>query len=89
VPRARGHSLLFRASQACATAALLFSLLACSASEKEKLAVAPAHDTVDPIRNADLRSRFPLGSDRQFETSSQSSQPLLFPGSSVEPATPS
>jgi general secretion pathway protein D len=89
VPRAGGHSLLFRASQACATAALLFSLLGRSASEKEKFAVAPAHDTVDPIRNADLRSRFPSGSDRQPETSSQSSQPLLFPGSSVEPAAPS
>ena len=89
MPRVGWHSLLFRASQGCATAALLFSLLGCSTSEKEKLAVTPAHDTVDPIRNADLRSHFPSGSDRQPEMSSQSSQPLLFPGSSAEPAAPS
>ncbi len=90
MPRVGWHSLLFRASQVWLTAALLLSLLGCSASEKQKLMVAPAHDPLDSIRNADLRAHALVGGDRQQpETSSQSSSPLLFPGSAVEPAAPS
>lgn len=84
------HSSLFRASQVWVTAAFLLSLLGCSASEKQKLTVAPAHDMLDPVRNADLRAHSPFASDReQPDASSQPSPPLLFPGSSIEPATPS
>ena len=87
MPGVGWHRLLFRASQGCVTAALLLFLLGCSASDKEKMAVGPVHDTLDPIRNADLSARGPLVRERASDTSMQSSQPLLFPGSAVEPAS--
>ena len=86
MPSAEWHYLLRQVLRVSAAAALFFSLPGCSGSEKQKLIDAAPRGTVDPIRSADLRARFPVGADQQPDTSSQSSQPLLFPGSSVEPA---
>jgi general secretion pathway protein D len=64
------------------------SLLGCFASDNHTLLgnTTAQRDPVDPIRNADLRAQFPAATDRQIKNSSQSSAPLLFPGSAIEPA---
>jgi general secretion pathway protein D len=85
---AEGWHLSLRALQACAASTLLCSLLCCSLTEKTKLIGATQHDPVDPIRSADLGAHFPAATSPTGENSSQSFQPLLFPGAATEPAPP-
>src|SRR3984893_4423683 len=71
--------------QICAVGAVGCSLLGCSAADKQ-LGTKAQHDPVAPIRGADLSAHFPAATDPQVNNSRQSSQPLLFPGSAIEPA---
>ena len=81
--------VLHRIVQMSAVAAILCSLPNCSASDQQKLPGSTLQtDPVAPIRSADLRAHFPTATDGQVDSSSQPSQPLLFPGSEIEPAPP-
>ena len=82
--------VLHRILQMCAVAAILCSLANCSAADKQKILTGstPPADPVAPIRSADLRAHFPSATDGQVDSSSQPSQPLLFPGSAAEPVPP-
>ena len=82
------HYALHRILQICTVGAIVCSLLGCSASDKQQslLGTTAQRDPVAPIRSADLRAHFPAATDPQIDNSSQSSQPLLFPGSAIEPA---
>jgi general secretion pathway protein D len=87
--RSRGrHCTLHRILQICAVGAMVCSLLGCYASDNQTLLgnTTAQRDPVAPIRSADLRARLPAATDPQINNSSQSSQPLLFPGSAIEPA---
>jgi hypothetical protein len=88
VQKAGGCHLLVCALQACAASILLCSLLCCSLTDKTRLIGATQHDPVDPIRSADLGAHFPAATSPEADNSSQSFQPLLFPGVATEP-TPS
>ncbi len=79
------YKLHRRMLQICAVGAVGCSLLGCSAADKQ-LGTKAQHDPVAPIRGADLSAHFPAATDTQINNSSQSSQPLLFPGSAAEPA---
>ena len=83
------HDGLHRALQMSAVAAILCSLSNCSASDNQRLTGSTlVTDPVGPVRSADLRAHFPAGTDGRIDSSSQPSQPLLFPGSATEPASP-
>jgi len=86
----RGLSdVLHRIVQMSAVAAIVCSLPNCSASDKQKLTGSTLlGDPVAPIRSTDLSARFPTATNGQVDNSSQPSQPLLFPGSAIEPAPP-
>src|SRR5713101_1039260 len=76
-------------TQAAAVAALLCTLLGCAASDGRsdlRLAagVSPT-DAIDHVRNVDLSPRFSTAIDGQSGTTSEPSQPLIFPGSAAEP----
>jgi general secretion pathway protein D len=81
------HCTLDRVMQICAAGAVVCSLLGCSASDKQlgTTGTTAQRDPFASIRNADLRAHFPAATDPQIG-SSQSSEPLLFPGSAAEPA---
>jgi general secretion pathway protein D len=81
------HDVLHRALQMSAVAAIVCSLPNCSASDKQTGSTLVT-DPVAPVRSADLRAHFPTGTDGRVDSSGQPSQPLLFPGSAVEPAPP-
>ena len=82
----RGGHVLQPILQVCAVAALVCLLVACSASDKQTSITTAQRDTFAPIRSADLRAHFPAGTDRPVDGPGQSSQPLIFPGSEIEPA---
>jgi general secretion pathway protein D len=76
-------------TQAAVVTALLCTLLGCAASDGRsdlRLAagVSPA-DAIDHVRNVDLSPRFPTAIDGQSGTTSEPSQPLIFPGAAAEP----
>jgi general secretion pathway protein D len=79
------YKLHRRMLQICAVGAVGCSLLGCSAADKQ-LGTTAQRDPVAPIRGADLSAHFPAATDPQINNSRQSSQPLLFPGSAIEPA---
>jgi general secretion pathway protein D len=81
-----GGQFVDRVLQFCAVVTILCSLPQCSVSDKHGSTGSVPRDVVDPIRSADLSARFPAATDRQVDTPSQSYQPLLFPGSAIEPA---
>src|SRR4029077_1444816 len=66
----------------------LCSLANCSASDKQKILTGSTlqTDPVAPIRSADLSAHFPTATGSEVD--SHPSQPLLFPGSAIEPAPP-
>ena len=81
------HDVLHRALQMSAVAAILCSLPNCSASDQQKLTGSTLiTDPVGPVRSADLRAHFPTATGGEVD--SQPSQPMLFPGSATEPASP-
>jgi general secretion pathway protein D len=82
--------VLHRILQLFAVAAILCSLANCSAADKQKILTGSTlqADPVAPVRSADLSAHFPTATDGQVNNSSQPSQPLLFPGSAIEPAPP-
>ena len=82
----RGRCLWHRILRVCAVGAIVCSLPGCLLSNKQYLTGAAPHGAIDSIRSADLSAHSPVATDRQFDTSNQSSQPLLFPGSAIEPA---
>ena len=87
--RSRGrHCTLHRILQICAVGAMVCSLLGCYASNNQTLLdnTTAQRDPVAAIRSADLGAQFPAATDPQVNNSRQSSQPLLFPGSAIEPA---
>ncbi len=79
------YKLHRRMLQICAVGAVGCSLLGCSAADKQ-LGTKAQYDPVAPIRGVDLSAHFPAATDPQINNSRQSSQPLLFPGSAIEPA---
>ena len=81
-----GWHVLHRILQTCAVVAAVCSLANCSASDKPVMGTTAQRDPFAPIRNADLSAHFPATTDRQVDSSHQSSEPLLFPGSASEPA---
>src|SRR4030088_2071408 len=76
-------------TQACASATLLCTLLGCAApdgrSDLRLSAGAAPTDAIDQVRTVDLSPRFPAAIDGQSGTTSEPSQPLIFPGSTAEP----
>ena len=87
VVRGRWHDMPRRLLQMSAMAGILCSLPHCSGSDSQKLlrSTAPS-DPIASVRSADLRAHFPAAVDRPVDSSP--SQPLLFPGSAVEPVRP-
>ena len=79
---------LHRKLQLFAAAAILCSLANCSAADKQKILTGSTiqTDPIAPVRGANLGAHFPTATDGQVDSSSQPSQPLLFPGSAIEPA---
>jgi len=75
--------------QAGASAALVCTLLGCAASDGRpdpRLAAGIVQgEAIDQVRGADLSPRFPAAADDRSGTSSEPSQPLIFPGSVVDP----
>jgi general secretion pathway protein D len=67
--------------------ALACPILGCSSTEK-LTDLPPTDGVTDPIRNADLRARFPAPLDRQSGAASQSNKPFLFPGLDIPFLTP-
>jgi general secretion pathway protein D len=83
------HNVFHRILPFCAVA-LIICLLPCCSADKQKLTGSTSQtDPIAPIRNADLGAHFPTATGPQADSSSQLSQPLLFPGSAIEPASPS
>jgi general secretion pathway protein D len=80
--------VLHRMLRFLAAAAILCSLANCSAADKQKILTGSSiqTDPIAPVRSANLGAHFPTATDSQVDGSSQPSQPLLFPGSAVEPA---
>jgi general secretion pathway protein D len=77
-------------AQAAVMIALLCTLLGCAAlvdgrSNLQLAAAGGSTDAIDQVRNADLSPRFPQAIDSQSGTTSEPSQPLIFPGSATEP----
>jgi general secretion pathway protein D len=82
--------VLHRILPVCAVAVIICSLPCCSSADKQKsIGTTAQSDPVAPIRSADLGAHFPTATGPQVDSSSQLSQPLLFPGSAIEPAPPS
>jgi general secretion pathway protein D len=82
--------VLHRILQLFAAAAILCLLANCSAADKQKILTGSTiqTDPIAPVRSANLGAHFPTATDGQVDSSSQPSQPLLFPGSAIEPAPP-
>jgi general secretion pathway protein D len=70
-------------------AALLCTLLGCvgvgGISNLQLEAAGGSTNAVDHVRNVDISPRFPIATDGQSGTTSEPSQPLIFPGSATEP----
>ena len=80
------HNVLHRILPFCAVAVIICSLPCCS--QQNLTGSRPQTDPIAAVRNADLGAHFPTATGPQVDSSSQSSQPLLFPGSAIEPAAP-
>jgi general secretion pathway protein D len=82
--------VLHRILQLSAAAAILCALANCSAADKQKILTGSTiqTDPIAPVRSADLSAHFLTATGGQADSSSQPSQPLLFPGSAIEPAPP-
>ena len=83
VVRALWHKIL----RAGVAGAILCSSVGCSPSDRH-LTGRASPGVIDSIRSADLRAHGPVETDHQLVSSDQSSQPLLFPGSAIEPGPP-
>jgi general secretion pathway protein D len=85
--RGRRHEVSRKKLSLCAAALLVCCFAGCSGSEKEMFArSAPPRNAVDTVRGADLRARFPSSDGGRAESSQQSYEPMLFPGSDAEQA---
>jgi general secretion pathway protein D len=69
-------------------AALLCTLLGCAGlggTSNLQLAADGSINAIDLVRDVDISPRFPIAADGQSGTTSEPSQPLIFPGSATEP----
>src|SRR6516225_4536927 len=82
------HNVLHRILPFCAVAVVICLLPCCSADKQKLTGSTPQTDPIAAVRNADLAAHFPTATGPQVDSSSQPSQPLLFPGSAIEPAAP-
>ena len=82
------HNVLHRRLPFCAVAVLICLLPCCSADKQKLTGSTPQTDPIAAVRNADLAAHFPTATGPQVDSSGQPSQPLLFPGSAIEPAAP-
>jgi general secretion pathway protein D len=75
-------------TQAAVMTALLCTLFGCAALDGRSTlslsTVGGSSDAIDHVRNADLSPRFPTAIDGQSGTTSEPSQPLIFPGSATD-----
>src|SRR6516165_6376927 len=83
------HNVFRRILPFCAVAVLICLLPCCSADKQKLTGSTPQTDPIAAVRNADLAAHFPTATGPQVDSSGQPSQPLLFPGSAIEPAVPS
>ena len=75
-------------ARAAVMTALLCTVLGCAGinvASDGRLLPNGSPDAIDPVRNADLSPRFPTAIDGRSGTTSEGSQPLIFPGSGTEP----
>ena len=76
-------------TQAAVMAALLCALLGCvgvgGISNLQLEAAGGSTNAIDHVRNVDISPRFPAAIDGSSGTTSEPSQPLIFPGSATEP----
>src|SRR5262245_45777233 len=79
-------------TQAAAMTALLCTLLGCAAidaaSDLRLSGTGGSSNVIAHVRNADLSPRFPAAIDGQSGTTSEPTQPLIFPGSATDPEPP-
>lgn len=85
-------------TRACVVASILLALGGCGTSYLAPTAGVASADAVDTVRNTDFSARFPVGNEensgnpgksgktREFRESAD--QPILFPGSDVQPERP-
>src|SRR5262245_29731451 len=87
VQRIRGR-WISNGARAAVMTALLCTVLGCAGinvASDGRLLPNGSPDAIDPVRNADLSPRFPTAIDGRSGTTSEGSQPLIFPGSGTEP----
>jgi len=76
---------LLDVARACSAASLYLALVGCVTSNVTPTAGVAPMDAMDSVRSTDFSARFPLASEGDSGRARESAQPILFPGSDVEP----